>query len=800
MAPLTWRNVDAPDLGRAAEILNGAVRNFSMGFDGLGDTADRVRRIQKENRSAGAVPILAGVGNSGQVDAALAQVNGMIAPQDMTAELQKQVLDLRGTTAQTDRWRAGTDAVRGQEGRAATEFGRRIEAEDQLNAIAKDYLSGYENSKFSVAGGASGGSPTAGGPYNDREILARTIQAEAGGEGPGGMLAVGAVIGNRVKSGKYGGNVREVIMAPGQFSAWNGVTGYADGQGAINMDGVRPSDHAYAAADAILSGNYQDPTNGAVNYYNPNAADPAWGAKAGGQWTQIGNHVFGGAAGGSGIPYVRPTAVAPMVLPGSQNKIPLSTLMEMVNNNYAAMTGAEDRRREDVTYTRNEAEWARGEEDRVIAEEANNRLYDEILPGITSVDEGKRNVAQRNDLSPKEKAALYGLLDKVGTDNPAYFTTDAPVASNPEYDRILSDLKAEQAVASATDPNAALIEALTKTDAGSPAGAATGTGEGGGSAGSGGGGGNLPSLYDTWVDMKKKATDAGVELGIDDGSFMDGISAVAEKTGVDPRLVAQVAKNHFSSRAFGWGSANPDWTSLENAVTESVSSARTSLDARNTAQQGIGTVSSLIGEAAQLQKEIATLRERNKPGANAAINNKQARLDQIDAQIRTFAMEDPKAPETQTDGGTTGTGTGNGTRDIEAEIAAERAKLAEQAKAAESIPTPQGNKVDPKASAAAQDWQRMWRQSEIQQTVRSIGDTVALDGGSPAARMIGSITDYMNLSPEAGKAAQQSREIKADALSWYRSPEAIDFFKANPQALAEAQQDPVGFYLKAQKK
>lgn len=125
----------------------------------------------------------------------------------------------------------------------------------------------------------------------DRDILAKTLQAEAGGEGPEGMLAAGAIIANRVRAGGYGDGFNGVIMKPGQFSAWNGVTGYAGGQGAINMAGVQPSPEAYRIADLILAGGYNDPTGGATHYYNPAAANPAWGA--GGNWQRIGNHVFG---------------------------------------------------------------------------------------------------------------------------------------------------------------------------------------------------------------------------------------------------------------------------------------------------------------------------------------------------------------------------------------------------------------------------------------------------------------------------------------------------------------------------
>ena len=133
------------------------------------------------------------------------------------------------------------------------------------------------------------------GDFSDKEILALTLQAEAGGEGYEGMLAAGSVIANRAASGKYGKGISGVIMKPGQFSAWNGVTGYAGGEGAIDMDKVRPSKSALKAAEAILSGNYEDITGGATHYYNPAVASPAWGGDVGDNWFDIGRHRFGRA-------------------------------------------------------------------------------------------------------------------------------------------------------------------------------------------------------------------------------------------------------------------------------------------------------------------------------------------------------------------------------------------------------------------------------------------------------------------------------------------------------------------------
>ena len=91
------------------------------------------------------------------------------------------------------------------------------------------------------------GTPVAGATPELRDLLAKTLQAEAGGEGYEGLLAAGSVIMNRVNSGNYGKGVDGVIMRPGQFSAWNKVTGYAGGEGGLDMDRITPSQQAYAA-------------------------------------------------------------------------------------------------------------------------------------------------------------------------------------------------------------------------------------------------------------------------------------------------------------------------------------------------------------------------------------------------------------------------------------------------------------------------------------------------------------------------------------------------------------------------
>ena len=133
---------------------------------------------------------------------------------------------------------------------------------------------------------------------SDRELLARTLQAEAGNQGLSGMLAAGSVIMNRANTSGYGNGVRGVILKPGQFSAWNSLTGYAGGEQGQDMANMQASTDAYAAADRLLAGKYADPTGGATHYYNPAISQPKWGG--GDSWKRIGDHVFGSADAGRG--------------------------------------------------------------------------------------------------------------------------------------------------------------------------------------------------------------------------------------------------------------------------------------------------------------------------------------------------------------------------------------------------------------------------------------------------------------------------------------------------------------------
>ena len=133
---------------------------------------------------------------------------------------------------------------------------------------------------------------------SELEILARTIEREAGNQSKKGKLAVGAVIQNRVdKQSWMGKDIKSVILMPTQFSPWNTYTNSAGGEQGKNMLGksAKPSKASYEAAEKILSGNYVDPTGGATHFVNPKVGTkPKWyGDLKSNGVEKIGQHEFG---------------------------------------------------------------------------------------------------------------------------------------------------------------------------------------------------------------------------------------------------------------------------------------------------------------------------------------------------------------------------------------------------------------------------------------------------------------------------------------------------------------------------
>ena len=124
---------------------------------------------------------------------------------------------------------------------------------------------------------------------DDLDIAARTVWAEARGEGEHGMRAVAHVIINRAaKGGWWGDTLETVCQKPWQFSCWN--ENDPNREKLIGLDKTHPE---YVAAlksvsEALVA--EDDPTMGSCHYHTK-AVQPDW-SEGKEPVAMIGNHKF----------------------------------------------------------------------------------------------------------------------------------------------------------------------------------------------------------------------------------------------------------------------------------------------------------------------------------------------------------------------------------------------------------------------------------------------------------------------------------------------------------------------------
>lgn len=109
--------------------------------------------------------------------------------------------------------------------------------------------------------------------YDNRELFARIIRCEAGGEGDNGMKGVATVVMNRVNApaGEYHtigqGSLRNIIYQKGQFDC---VRSVLNGQSNPQTIWSNPPDQVhYDIADWALAGNKLFTIGQSLWYFNP---------------------------------------------------------------------------------------------------------------------------------------------------------------------------------------------------------------------------------------------------------------------------------------------------------------------------------------------------------------------------------------------------------------------------------------------------------------------------------------------------------------------------------------------------
>ena len=123
----------------------------------------------------------------------------------------------------------------------------------------------------------------------EKMCLARNLFYEARGEGEHGMVLVGHVTLNRMKSPRYPNSICEVVYQPKQFS-WTMKYGRTSRPQQKNPDVWKKT---VALAERVYEEHKKgiDPTGSAKYFYNPTLANPRW-ASAKTVTARHGQHVF----------------------------------------------------------------------------------------------------------------------------------------------------------------------------------------------------------------------------------------------------------------------------------------------------------------------------------------------------------------------------------------------------------------------------------------------------------------------------------------------------------------------------
>lgn len=133
-----------------------------------------------------------------------------------------------------------------------------------------------------------------------RELFARLLECEAGGEGEEGMKAVATVVVNRatVPYGEFarisnGGNIRNIIEQMGQFTCLKtSVGGQYNPQ---NVYDLYATEESFKVADWALEGNVLSEVGNSLFFFNPYSSECPQYFPAGGIGkfiTRVGNHCF----------------------------------------------------------------------------------------------------------------------------------------------------------------------------------------------------------------------------------------------------------------------------------------------------------------------------------------------------------------------------------------------------------------------------------------------------------------------------------------------------------------------------
>lgn len=197
----------------------------------------------------------------------------------ITAVSTGTTLTVADDAVSTDEWiaveYAGTTGyVSAEYVTTALALGEGITIEEERAALAKKAEEEAAKKAAQVASAGTVQNESVAASVDDVTLLAALIQCEAGSEPYEGQLAVGAVVMNRLRSGRYAGSIYGVIYQSGQFPP--------AGRGKVaSVIAAGPKASCLQAAAEAING--MDNTGGATRFKRASSGQPG---------VVIGNHVF----------------------------------------------------------------------------------------------------------------------------------------------------------------------------------------------------------------------------------------------------------------------------------------------------------------------------------------------------------------------------------------------------------------------------------------------------------------------------------------------------------------------------
>ena len=244
----TWTHVESGNVD--GYVKNSYCVTGSEAYTYANDTFDTGLRIRSSADPDASVLAAVSTGMTFPLDADAETVDGWVA------------IDYKGTTGYVSAEYVTMELA----------LGEAVTIEEEQAAAAKAAAEAAKSSQVSSAGTVQNSAVSA--SVDDVTLLAALIQCEAGNECYEGQLAVGAVVMNRVRSGRYAGSIYGVIYQAGQFPP--------AGRGAVaSIAANGPKSSCIQAAQEALNG--ADNTGGATCFSR---------ASSGHAGVVIGNHVF----------------------------------------------------------------------------------------------------------------------------------------------------------------------------------------------------------------------------------------------------------------------------------------------------------------------------------------------------------------------------------------------------------------------------------------------------------------------------------------------------------------------------